>query len=122
MSLFPNGSTVTALDANEQIAVGYQGTVHFTSADPHGGLAYVRRRRGAAMTVTVVEPSRLLPVSVAVTSQVPAVYKVNPQCGFRNHGVSVGCHAQVGAGVPMTDSSPMSQRERNRRLRQPSAH
>jgi endonuclease/exonuclease/phosphatase family metal-dependent hydrolase len=30
------GITVTALDANDQIATGYQGTVHFTSADPHG--------------------------------------------------------------------------------------
>jgi hypothetical protein len=30
------GITVTALDANDQIAVGYKGTVHFTSADPHG--------------------------------------------------------------------------------------
>jgi hypothetical protein len=32
----PFGITVTALDANDQIAVGYQGTVHFTSADPYG--------------------------------------------------------------------------------------
>jgi hypothetical protein len=30
------GVTVAALDANDQIAVGYQGTVHFTSTDPYG--------------------------------------------------------------------------------------
>jgi hypothetical protein len=30
------GVTVTALDANDQTAVGYQGKVHFTSADPYG--------------------------------------------------------------------------------------
>jgi hypothetical protein len=33
------GVTVTALDANDQIAIGYQGTVHFASADPHGASA-----------------------------------------------------------------------------------
>jgi hypothetical protein len=32
----PFGITVTALDANDQIAVGYQGTAQFTSADPYG--------------------------------------------------------------------------------------